>query len=171
MLGNDLVFLRALEPEDLDFLYMLENDADVWGVSDTLAPVSRHLLRQYLEHAAADLHQVRQLRLVIGTQVTRQAVGTVDLFDFNPLHGRAGVGIMVLAAERRQGYAQASLELLLSYARHTLRLHQVYCSVAASNEASQHLFEKIGFSRVGIRRQWLRNTQGWEDVVEYQYLL
>ncbi|MBG8552906.1 GNAT family N-acetyltransferase [Hymenobacter guriensis] len=171
MLGNDLVFLRALEAEDLDFLYALENDADVWGVSDTLAPVSRHLLRQYLEHAAADFHQVRQLRLVIASQATKQAVGTVDLFDFNPLHGRAGVGIMVLATERRQGYAQASLALLLTYARRTLRLHQVYCSVAASNEASQHLFEKIGFSRVGIRRQWLRNTLGWEDVVEYQYML
>ncbi|TYZ13266.1 GNAT family N-acetyltransferase [Hymenobacter lutimineralis] len=170
MLGNDVVFLRALEAEDLDFLYALENDADLWGVSDTLAPVSRHLLRQYLEHAGADFHQVRQLRLVIGSQATGQAVGTVDLFDFSPLHQRAGVGITVLAAARRHGYAHAALQLLLPYARHTLRLHQLYCSVATRNRASQQLFEKIGFSRVGVRRQWLHMADGWQDVVEYQYV-
>ena len=163
--------LRALEPDDLDFLFALENDADIWGVSDTLAPVSRHALRQYLEHATADFYVVRQLRLVITTEIGSPAVGVIDLFDYDPLHQRAGVGITILARERRYGYARQALELLKNHARQVLRLHQIYATVAATNAPSLKLFRTAGFRRVGVRHGWLRTAQGWTDAVEWQCLL
>ena len=167
------VALRALEPEDLDFLYALENDRTIWAVSDTLAPVSRHALREYLRHAAADLHEVRQLRLVVDSVDWGQAVGIVDLFDFDPLHQRAGVGITIRTSERRRGYAWHTLNLLKAYARDVLHLHQLYCTVAADNRASLSLFKKSGFRRVGVRQEWLRgNTpSGWINAVELQFIL
>lgn len=171
MLRSDLVFLRPLETEDLDFLYALENDPSVWSVSDTLAPVSRHTLRQYLDSAAADFHEVRQLRLVLCATAAGAAVGTVDIFGFEPLHQRAGVGITVLAEHRRHGYAQAALELLRPYARQVLRLHQLHCTIAADNAASLHLFAAAGYARIGVRREWLRTAEGWQDAVEMQLLL
>ena len=163
--------LRALEPDDLEFLYALENDPDIWGVSDTLAPVSRHALREYLVHAGADFYVVRQLRLVITTEIGSPAVGVVDLFDFDPLHLRAGVGITILASERRHGYACQALELLKNYARQLLRLHQIYATVGADNAASLKLFRAAGFRRVGTRHGWLRTATGWQDAVEWQCLL
>ena len=163
--------LRALEPDDLEFLYDLENDPDIWGVSDTLAPVSRHALRQYLEHATADFYVVRQLRLVITTEIGSPAVGVVDLFDFDPLHLRAGVGITILAGARRCGYARQALEYLKRYARDVLRLHQIYATVTADNQPSLSLFEAAGFRRVGMRQGWLRTAQGWADAVEWQCVL
>ena len=166
-----MVTLRALEPDDLEFLYALENDPDVWGVSDTLAPVSRHALREYLRHAAADFYVVRQLRLVITTEIGSPAVGVVDLFDYDPLHQRAGVGITILASERRHGYARQALDLLREYAREVLRLHQLYATVGGSNRASTKLFRAAGFRRVGIRHDWLRTAAGWQDAVEWQCLL
>ncbi|MCA8831674.1 GNAT family N-acetyltransferase [Hymenobacter pini] len=171
MLRSDLIFLRPLEADDLEFLYELENDPSVWGVSDTLAPVSRHVLRQYLDSAAADFFEVRQLRLVIGEAATGMAVGTLDVFGFEPLHQRAGVGITVLAAHRQKGYARVALELLLPYARQVLRLHQLHCTVAADNLASLHLFRVAGFREIGVRQQWLRTAEGWQDAVELQCLL
>lgn len=171
MLRSDRICLRALEKSDLEFLYRLENDPVIWGVSDTLAPVSRHMLRRYLDHAAADWHEVRQLRLVICAADDERAVGTLDFFNYEPLHQRAGLGITVLAAERRRGFAVAALRLVLDYAHHTLRLHQLYCTVAANNTASLRLFRAAGFRRVGTRRDWLRTATGWQDAVEFQYLL
>ncbi|TGE19860.1 GNAT family N-acetyltransferase [Hymenobacter elongatus] len=162
--------LRALEESDLEFLYALENDPAIWGVSDTLAPVSRHTLRRYLEQAGADFYEVRQLRLVICASAG-MPVGTLDLFDFDPLHQRAGVGITILAAARRKGYARAALTLVEVYARQTLRLHQLYCTVAVPNKASLRLFRQAGFRRVGIRHEWLRMASGWQDAVEMQCLL
>ncbi|GAA3922671.1 GNAT family protein [Hymenobacter algoricola] len=171
MLQSGPVLLRALEESDLEFLYALENDPTIWGVSDTLAPVSRYSLKQYLEHAGADFHEVRQLRLVICAGPGAPPVGTLDLFGFEPLHQRAGVGITILAAARRHGFAQAALALLLPYARRTLRLHQLYCTVAADNKASLRLFRQAGFRRVGVRQQWLRRENSWQDAVEWQCLL
>lgn len=165
--------LRALEPDDLEFLFALENDPAIWAVSDTLAPVSRHALREYLRHAGADFHETRQLRLVICAEPDKRPVGTLDLFQFEPLHQRAGVGITILAVERRRGYARAALAALLPYARQTLRLHQLFCTVAAGNRASLALFRAAGFRRVGVRRQWLRGPAAgqWLDAVELQCLL
>ena len=163
--------LRALEPDDLAFLYALENDPAIWGVSDTLAPVSRHALREYLAHATADFYEVRQLRLVITVEIDGPAVGVVDLFDFDPLHQRAGVGITILASHRRNGYARQALELLKNHCRQALRLHQVYATVSVSNKGSQILFRAAGFRRVGIRHAWLRTASGWQDAVEWQCLL
>jgi diamine N-acetyltransferase len=165
------ISLRALEPDDLDFLYQLENDASIWGVSDTLAPVSRHALREYLDHAAADFYVVRQLRLVVTTEIDGRAVGVVDLFQFDPLHQRAGVGITILASARRHGYARQALELLKTYARHTLRLHQLLATVGAGNRRSMSLFRAAGFRRIGVRREWLRTAEGWQNAVEWQCLL
>ncbi len=168
-----LVRLRALEPDDLEFLYALENDPAVWAVSDTLAPVSRYALREYLAHANADFHEVRQLRLVVESFDWGQAVGVLDLFGFEPLHQRAGVGIIILATERRLGYAQHALALLVAHARDVLRLHQLYCTVAAANRASLRLFQAAGFRRVGTRRAWLRGPAPgqWLDAVEFQLVL
>lgn len=165
------IHLRALEPDDLEFLYALENDAAIWGVSDTLAPVSRHALREYLAHAAADFYVVGQLRLVIAAEPDHRPVGVIDLFDFSPLHLRAGVGITLLGAERRRGYARQALALLLAHARTVLRLHQVYATVGADNEPSRRLFRAAGFRVVGTRREWLRTPTGWHDAVELQHLL
>jgi diamine N-acetyltransferase len=168
-----MVTLRALEPEDLEFLFQVENDPELWAVSDVLpAPISHHALREYLRHASASLAEVGQMRLIISNE-ENQAVGTLDLFDYSALHQRAGVGITVLANARRRGYAQAALAQLLPYARQALHLHQVYCTVASTNVASLRLFEKAGFRRVGERQDWLReNTvSGWINAVELQFIL
>ncbi|WP_317172720.1 GNAT family N-acetyltransferase [Hymenobacter polaris] len=165
--------LRAPEPDDLEFLFQLENDPDLWAHADVLpAPVSRHALREYLRHATASLADAGQLRLIISNEA-QEPVGTLDLYDYSARHQRAGVGIAVLPQERRRGRAAAALRALLPYARQQLLLHQLYCTVAASNEASIKLFREIGFFQVGIRRDWLRTARplGWENAVEMQLIL
>ena len=165
--------LRAPEPDDLEFLFQLENNSDLWAHSDLLpAPVSRHALREYLCCATASLAEAGQLRLIISSEAD-QPVGTLDLYDYSARHQRAGVGIAVLPSERRRGWAATALRSLLPYARQHLLLHQLYCTVAANNEASIKLFKEIGFLQVGIRRDWLRTAgpSGWENAVELQLIL
>lgn len=40
-LKGESVYLRALEPEDLEFIYTIENDQNIWEVSNTQTPYSR----------------------------------------------------------------------------------------------------------------------------------
>ena len=77
-----LVYLRALEMEDLEFLYKIENDRSLWGVGCTNVPYSRQMLIDYIASASADIYADRQMRLIIedGQQKT---VGMIDLVNFD----------------------------------------------------------------------------------------
>ena len=168
-LSSKNISLRALEPTDLDFLYALENDASIWEVSNSVAPYSKFILQKYLENAAADIYETRQLRFVISEE-THGAVGAVDLFDFEPQHLRAGIGISVLAGFRKNKYASVALDLLKKYARELLNLHQLYASVPEDNFASLQLFRRAGFEECGLHKDWLRTSEGWKNVVEFQLI-
>ena len=156
-LEGELTRLRALEAEDVDLLYVWENDPAVWGVSGTLAPFSRHTLRRFLDEQRFDLYAARQLRLVVET-LDGRAVGLVDLFEF------AGIGILIHGAgDRGRGFASDALDVLCRYARQVLGLHQLWCSVAPDNAASLTLFRRAGFVECGRKREWRRTPDGWAD--------
>ncbi|MEM8926864.1 MAG: GNAT family N-acetyltransferase [Bacteroidota bacterium] len=155
-LDGALCSLRALEPEDLDFLYALENDTEIWEISNTLRPYSRMVLKEYLQNAHRDFFEVRQLRLCVCNS-NKKRIGLIDLFDFDPRHRRAGIGIIILnPADRNQGAGAEALELLLEYSFSALELHQVYANILEDNRASIHLFEKLGFEKVGVKKEWIR---------------
>ena len=162
--------LRALEPSDIELLYLWENDPEVWRVGGTTAPLSLERIAQFVAEQSYDLYATRQMRLVIEAEGV--AVGTLDIVEFDPQHLRFGIGILIYAPEaRRKGYAHAAIEAIKTYARDTLMLKQIWASVAADNEASIALFERCGFERCGIRKSWLRHPNGYTDQHEYQCLL
>ena len=171
MIQDEITRLRPLEPEDLEYLYEWENNMALWEVSDTITPFSRFTLKKYIDNSHLDIYSTKQLRLVIELLDASRPVGLVDLYDFDPYHQRAGLGILVHAVEDRGlGYASSAIGLMLDYAFKTLALNQVYCSVPGSNTASLGLFEKLGFTRTGYRKEWLRRGKEWEDVVYFQML-
>ncbi|MCL2561705.1 MAG: GNAT family N-acetyltransferase [Rikenellaceae bacterium] len=171
LLESDAVRLRALEPEDVDLLYKWENDTNVWKVSNTTVPFSRHILRQFIDSQKYDIFETRQLRLIIEEKEQQRAVGTVDLFDIDPYNRRAGVGIIIYdKRDKGQGYASAALQLLIRYVFMALNLHQIYCNILSDNTASLNLFRSKGFLTVGAKRGWVRTTSGWTDEYMLQLL-
>jgi diamine N-acetyltransferase len=172
-LAGNRVRLRALEPGDVDLLYTWENDTSIWEVSNTLAPFSRFQLEEYVLNARNDIFAARQLRLMIDLiepQKNEKSIGTIDLFDFEPFHYRAGVGILVREDYQKNGFAREALEILISYAFGNLRLHQLYCNISTENTTSLHLFEKLGFKRCGIKKDWIYQQDKWKDEWMYQLI-
>ncbi|MFO7934433.1 MAG: GNAT family N-acetyltransferase [Bacteroidales bacterium] len=164
VLVNRRITLRALEPEDLEILYRWENDTGLWHLSNTLVPYSRYLLKEYLEHSRKDIFELKQLRLIIELNEDRRPVGAIDLFDFDPFHRRAGIGILIAEkSDRRKGYAREALESLKEYVFQVLRLHQLYCNISSNNEESMNLFKAAGFRVAGEKKDWLFNGKGFED--------
>ncbi len=166
MLDSPVISLRAVEPEDLALLYLWENNRTVWHVSNTLVPFSRYQLKLYIESNPSDIHAHQQLRLMIDCHDPGKlvrTVGSIDLFDFDPIHQRAGLGILIASADdRQQGYAYEAILQMIDYSRKVLFLHQLYCNISASNTASIKLFGKAGFEITGTKKDWLRTENGWE---------
>lgn len=173
-LEGTTVRLRAVEPEDTELLYAWENDPRIWAVSGTTEPFSRAQLARFVEAQlnGGDLLRTGQLRLIIEARGEDRPVGIVDLFEYDPLHRRAGVGILIHAAsDRRQGYAHEAIALLCDYAREVLQLHQLWCDAECSNTASLQLFRKAGFEQAGLKRDWQHTPAGYADVVLLQKIL
>jgi len=167
-LENAIVKLRAPEPADLDLLYSWENNMEIWKVSNTLTPFSKYVLKKYIETSHLDIWETKQLRLIIEAKNQSSLmcvpVGTIDLFDFDPFHLRAGIGILIANREyRKKGYATEALSLLIRYAFETLQLHQLYCNISDDNQVSMQLFKNHGFEIVGIKKEWQKNVDGWSD--------
>ncbi len=163
MLEDSSIRLRALEPGDLNRLYLWENNPENWKVSHTLAPFSRHVLSQYIENVS-DVHTDKQLRLVIELVEDNEPIGTLDLFDCDFKNKRAGIGILIADAQSRgKGLASRCLDLLLPYCFGTLDLAQVYCNILADNEKSLALFEKFGFEKVGLKKSWTKHNGVFYD--------
>ncbi len=166
--------LRAIEPSDIDLIYSWENNPEVWDVSNTLIPFSRHTLEQYiLSTQNLDIYIGRQLRLMVDAYEndSPKTVGSIDLFDFDPAHLRAGVGILIDGKERQKGYATEALKELIVYASSILHLHQLYCNILSSNHFSLKIFQSLGFSIIGLKKEWLKLNNSWQDEYMLQLLL
>ena len=161
--------LRALEPSDLELLYLWENDPEVWRVSGTLSPISRERLARFIEEQNYDLYATRQMRLII--EAEGAIVGSIDIFDFDPQHLRFGIGILIYQeSDRRKGYAKEAIEAIVEYGRNTLNLKQIWANIAADNIASIALFESCGFSMCAHRKEWINRGGEFIDEVEYQLI-
>jgi diamine N-acetyltransferase len=166
------IILRALEPADIDALYRWENDPEIWHVSNTCTPYSKYILEKYIENSHLDIYQVRQLRLMIDIvengDMQQRSIGTVDLFDFDPYHNRAGIGILIGdKSDRKKGFAFKALNKFLEYSFHTLQLHQLYCNITQGNSDSLKLFKKCGFTVSGRKKEWVKTPARYVD----EYLL
>ena len=170
LLENDIIRLRALEPDDLDLLFSVENDPRFWEVSNTLTPYSREILGQYLKNAQQDIFEAKQLRLVITRKDDHMVLGLLDLFDFNPQHKRAGIGILILKKYQEKGYAAKALEVFINYAFQHLDIHQLYANIAVSNKKSRLLFNKLNFTEMGIQKDWIKVKGKFQDVALLQLI-
>lgn len=165
------IHLRALEPEDLEFVYQIENDESIWEVSNTQTPYSRFLIRQYLENAHQDIYEAKQLRLAICINENNSTIGLIDLFDFDPKNNRAGIGILIKnTSDRSKGLGSEALDLLIRYAFQQLQLHQLYANIGEDNQASLHLFTKFGFEKIGIKKQWNKVNNVYKDELLFQLI-
>ncbi len=170
LLSGNHILLRALEPKDLEFLYQIENNPEFWEVSHTQTPFSKYLLKQYLENSQQDIYESKQLRLMIVGKKDGQSLGMIDLFDFNPQHERAGIGIVVDKIYQEKGYAFDALKTLIYYCFSTLHLHQLYANITSENNKSIRLFQKSGFQLVGEKKDWLVVNKQYKNELLFQLI-
>ena len=169
-LKGDLVYLRALEPEDLDLLFEVENNEEFWEVSATSVPFSRYILKQYLENSHRDIYEVKQLRLVICGN-SGEAFGFIDLFDLDPKNRRTALGILIInKSNRKKGFGAEALQLVSKYCFTHLGLHQVYANVGEDNVSSKLLFEKAGFTVAATKKDWNLVEGEYKDEITYQLI-
>ncbi len=156
------VTLRAMEPEDLDLLYQIENNMQLWNVGSTNVPYSRYVLHDYIAHASGDIYTDKQVRLIVDDD-EHNAIGIVDIVNFSPQHKRAELGIVIQEKHRGKGYGKAVIKKTIDYALNVLHLHQLYAIVNCSQQYTIHLLKKMGFEQTCLLAQWLYDGKNYSN--------
>lgn len=169
-LNDKILILRAPEKSDLDALYRWENDSSLWHVGNAVAPYSRKQLWDYVETYDADIFTTRQLRFIVEESVSGECVGTVDLFDFDPVNRHASVGIIIDEKYRKKGYGVRALELVCDYCFQHIGMHSLTAVCERENEAAVALFKSVGFTASGCLRSWVRHGNSYADAIILQKL-
>ncbi len=162
------IYLRPIEPEDLDALFRWENDTRLWDIGSTVSPYSSYTLKRYIEEAHADIYTTRQLRMIVVENETNQPVGTIDLYEFDPLNHRAGIGVLIDENYRNKGYGAQAIDAIESYAFNHLSVHQLYAHIPETNEASLALFQGALYEQTGVLKEWIHINRKYVDVVVMQ---
>ncbi len=172
MTASNDIRLRAAEPEDLELAYKLENDLALWQYGSATAFFSRFALRQFLEQNTADIFADKQVRLTVDVRQPSAAaasdaeawtpVGFVDLTNFDPLHGRAELGMALLPGYEGQGIGQRALALLIDYAE-AIHLHTLYAIISVENKKASRIFELAGFTPSAPLCDWLYDGTAYHD--------
>lgn len=147
------VRLRAVEPEDVDFMLECEGDGEASKWSDYRAPLSRNQLLTYALTYDADPFSAGQLRL-IAQDADGTRVGIVDLFDISEKDSKAYIGICIHPSFRRNGFGRHALRALEHLCVSRLGLRFLIAEVAAANPAGCALFGESGYTETAFLPQW-----------------
>lgn len=163
-------YLRAIEPEDLDLMYIVENDWSVCQYSATTVPLSRYALKRYIEESAGDLFRDSQVRMAIVDNNSGTACGFLDVTDLDAIHRRAQIGIVLLPEAQGKGIATKALDEAAMY---TLQqgLHQLFAVVASDNLKARKLFLRSSYLETTVLPQWLYVDGKFTDAILYQRIL
>ena len=93
-----------------------------------------------------DIFSEKQFRFVISIE-NKTPIGLIDIFDFDPINHRAGIGIVINNTHRKRGYALESVKLIEDISKKDLQIHQLFVNVGINNKNSLNLFKKLGYNR------------------------
>lgn len=161
---NNKYRLRALEPEDVEFMYACETDVDTFRNTDYIAPLSRRMLHDYALSYDADPFRAGQLRLVVEETSTKTPVALADLYNISTHDLSALIGIIVLPNYRRQNIATTAIKLLIEYCKFCLHLEIIAAFVDNINIPSLRLFKKCGFKSIANIPRWRKVDGERHDV-------
>ena len=167
-LSGERVYLRPNEPADADNYVRWLNDEAVRQWVTFHLPMTEKAEREFLDTVATKPDRVA-FALVL--KAGNRHIGAVGLNELRWKDRAAVLGIVIGEKDCwGQGYGTEATRLLLRYAFTTLNLNRVELGVFAFNERAVRTYEKCGFVREGVRRQWAFINGRYTDELVYSVL-
>jgi len=170
LLRGSRVRLAALTPDDLPVIARWYEDAEFMRLYDARAAVPK--TQAELDRWLENLHKSKEIVGFAIRPVDRDdLIGTLELDDILWPHGVCGLAIAIGdRANWGKGYGYEAAQLALAFAFDELNMHRVQVTVFTYNERSLALFEKLGFQREGVYREFLQRDGKRYDMILYGIL-
>jgi ribosomal-protein-alanine N-acetyltransferase len=133
--------------------------------------LSRASFRRRVRHYLRDMREDMGYALFVYDTQSTALVGGITLCNV-----RRGVtqsctlGYWVGAAHAKRGYMTAAVRAVVPFVFDSLELHRLEAACLPTNTASMRLLKRVGFTREGLARRYLRINGDWRDHVLYALL-
>lgn len=165
---GEIVYLRAIEPNDKSLLLELINCPDTeYMLGGKSFPISEYNQAKWIENLT---NTDKTMRCIIVDKASDVAVGTIILTDIDYINGNTQIHIKLSESYRGKGFATDAIKCVLDYAFKELRLKTVYSEIIQYNVASIKLFEKCRFKCDGVLRSRIFKRGSYYDVFSYSYV-
>ncbi|HLI78518.1 MAG TPA: GNAT family protein [Candidatus Binataceae bacterium] len=149
-----LVRIRAYEKSDLDALMKWVNDEEVTRnlAASMIYPLSRAAEESYLSTNASGGSP--DCRWAIET-LAGDYLGGISLMTIDWINRSAQVGIVIgIKQHWGKGYGTDAMRVLLRFAFEKMNLHRVWLNAYDFNTRGIKSYEKCGFQREGVQREY-----------------
>ena len=159
------LYLRELLLNDITSEYINSlNDSEVVGLTEARhRKWSRKNVRKYV--IESNKKGVSKL-IGIFIKKTGKHIGNIHLFNFNKIHKRLELGIMIYdKSQWSKGYGTESLIAIENYVFNILKYHKICADYYSTNIASSRMFKKAGFVIEGIFKDHFFHNNKYVDSV------
>jgi RimJ/RimL family protein N-acetyltransferase len=142
----DVVYLRPLEPGDLERIHAWHNSEELYrSLIGQYRPCSLDTVREWLAQRCKPNERERSFAICRSSDSLH--IGNIYLKDIDRSIGGAELHIFIGDPDQRgHGFGTAAVELLAHYAADELHLQRLYLQVLKENLAAIRVYQSCGFS-------------------------
>ncbi len=130
-------------------------------------PLTQKGIRQFIKQ----FKNSKEILLGIFLKRDRRYIGNIALRLIDERNRSADIGLMIGDADSRgQGFGAEALRLIVEHAFFCLNLHRVMAGIVESNVPSVRLFERLGFQKEGMLREYFYVNGKHESFLLYGLL-
>ena len=162
--------LRQLRYKDIPTMPLLVTAHVVRYLVHIPYPYEMEDARRFINKSRRNFQLKKELNFAIEHMDNDSLVGVISLQKIDRVNKNGQIGYWIGKKYWNMGLATESINLLIHYAFHVLRLHKVYANVLAPNRASIRVLEKNGLKKEGILKDSIYKYDKFFDVVLYYRL-
>jgi RimJ/RimL family protein N-acetyltransferase len=169
LVRGELVYLRAVEPEDAALIHGWYAHADT---ARLMGEWPRSLARRRADAETAVRESGRDwFAWIICLLEDDRPIGRADVFEVDRLNGSAGFGLAIGEhGERGRGLGTDAVNAILDFCFGQLRLERVWLVTDSVNERAQHVYEKAGLVHEGRLRKAFYQDGDYQDDIRMAIL-
>lgn len=149
MIKGEKVYLRPILKKDLIFLNEWKNDEETYRyLGGGFMPTSIDQQEKWLESM---IYTTGNNKRFIICDSENTPIGMVGLYSINWIHRTCEIGIYIGNKNAKgKGLGKEACLLIEQFAREYVNLRKIKLNVVSNNEAALHLWESLGYKKVGV---------------------